>query len=74
MHTKKLRLDLGAGMKADRIGSDNTFTTSSSIYFLSDVEWSGYYMDAVTDADFFKCQIWCGVGSVSERMQINIIG
>jgi hypothetical protein len=62
----------GLGMKADRIGSDNTFTTSASIFFL-DVERSGYYTDAVTDADFFGCRIWCGVGSVVEQMRINIV-
>jgi hypothetical protein len=42
-------------------------------FFLSDVERSGYYTDAVTDADFFGCRIWCGVGSVSEWMRINIV-
>jgi hypothetical protein len=42
--------------------------------FLSDVERSGYYTDAVMDADFFGCRIWCGVGSVAERMRINIVG
>jgi hypothetical protein len=55
-------------MKVDRIRSDNTYTTSASIFFLSDVERSGYYTDAVTDAvtdaDFFGCRIWCGVKSV----------
>jgi hypothetical protein len=60
------------GMKADRIISNNTFTTSASIFF-SDVERSGYYTDAVTDAGFFRCRIWCGVGSVSERMWVNIV-
>jgi hypothetical protein len=39
-------------MKADRIVSDNIFTTSASIFFLSDVEQSGYYTDAVMNADF----------------------
>jgi hypothetical protein len=38
------------------------------------MERSGYYMDAVTDADFFRRRIWCGVGSVAERMRINIVG
>jgi hypothetical protein len=62
------------GMKADRIRSDNTFTTSTFIFFLSDVERSGYYTDAVTNANFFICRIWCGVGSVAEQMQFNIVG
>jgi hypothetical protein len=57
------------GMKADQIGSDNTFTTSTSILFCW--MWSG--VDAVTDADCFGCQIWCGVRLVSERMRINIV-
>jgi hypothetical protein len=42
--------------------------------FLSDVEWSRYYTNVVTDADFLRDRIWCGVGSLSERMQINIVG
>jgi hypothetical protein len=53
----------GLGMKADRIGSDNTFTTSASIFFL-DVERSGYYTDAVTDADFSDV----GYGAESDRL------
>jgi hypothetical protein len=43
-------------------------------YFLSDAERSGYYTDAVTDADFFGFRRWCGVGSVSERTRIKIVG
>jgi hypothetical protein len=43
-------------------------------YFLSDVERSGYYTDAVTNGDFFGCRIWCGVESVAEQMRFNIVG
>jgi hypothetical protein len=60
--------------KPNEQAADNTFTTSASIFFLSDVVRSGYYTDAVTNADFFGCRIWCGVGSVAERMQINVVG
>jgi hypothetical protein len=60
-------------MKVERIASDNTFTTFASIFFLSDVEGSRYYTDAVMDAKFFGCRICYGVGLVSERMQINIV-
>jgi hypothetical protein len=58
---------LFVGMKADWIGIHIHI-------FLSDVERNGYYTYTVIDADFFGCRIWCGVGSVSEQMQINIVG
>jgi hypothetical protein len=54
------------------IGLDNTFTTSAFIFFCR--MWRGYYTDAVMNADFFGCRIWCGVGSVMERVRINIVG
>jgi hypothetical protein len=61
------------GTKADRIGS-YLYHIPIHVFFLPDVERSGYYTDAVTDADFFGCRIWCEVGSVAERMHINIVG
>jgi hypothetical protein len=62
------------GMKVDQIGSDNTFTTSASIFFVGCGAERILHTDAVTDEDFFGCRIWCGVGSVAERMRINIVG
>jgi hypothetical protein len=61
------------GMKADQIGSDNTFTTSISIFFVRYgagriLHRCGY------ECGFFGCRVWCGVGPVAERMQINIVG
>jgi hypothetical protein len=53
-------------MKADRIGSDRIISLPHLYtYFLSDVERSGYYTDAVTDAVFSDA----GYGEESDRLR-----
>jgi hypothetical protein len=55
---------VGLGMKADRIRSDNTFTTSASIFFCR--MWSG--------ADITRMRLWMrifsdvGYGAESDRL------
>jgi hypothetical protein len=55
-------------MKAERIGSVNTFTTSASIFFYG--MWSGADITRMR----LRMRIFSDVEYGAERMRINIVG